>query len=88
MSRQECAGSTIPALKLGESLAPSSRPFWLAHVPLARDKNSVLIDSRTQELHIEDVTIYPRSGQFDPYVQQLMILILKSTQNLQGYNRV
>ena len=42
----------------------------------------VRVDSRTQELHIEDVMIYPRLGQFDPYVQQLMILILKSTQNL------
>jgi hypothetical protein len=26
--------------------------------------------------------VYPSSGQFGPYVQQLMILILKSTQNL------
>jgi hypothetical protein len=35
---------------------------------------------------IEDATIYP--GQFGLYVQQLMILILKSTQNLGCYNRV
>jgi hypothetical protein len=27
-------------------------------------------------------------GQFGPYIQQLMILILKSTQNLGGNNRV
>jgi hypothetical protein len=31
--------------------------------------------------HIEDTTIYPGLGQSMPYVQQLMILILKSTQN-------
>ena len=30
MSREECAGSTIPALKLGRSIAPSSRPFRIA----------------------------------------------------------
>ena len=30
MSREECAGSTIPTLKLGRSIAPSSRPFRLA----------------------------------------------------------
>ena len=30
MSWEECAGSTIPALKLGGSTAPSSRPFRLA----------------------------------------------------------
>ena len=29
-SQEECAGSTTPVLKLGESTAPSSRPFWLA----------------------------------------------------------
>jgi hypothetical protein len=28
--------------------------------------------------------VYPSSGQYGPYVQQLMILILKSTQNQQG----
>jgi hypothetical protein len=28
--------------------------------------------------------VYPGSGQFGPYVQQLMILMLKSTQNLGG----
>ena len=39
-SREECAGSTIPALKLGGSLAPSSEPFWLARVPSARDEIS------------------------------------------------
>ena len=37
----------------------------------------------TQEYknHTEDATVYPGSGQSVPYVQQLMILILKSTQN-------
>ena len=40
MSREECAGSTILALKLGGSTAPSSRPLWLARVPSARDKIS------------------------------------------------
>ena len=39
-SREECVGSTTLALKLGGSLAPSSRPFWLARVPSARDKIS------------------------------------------------
>jgi hypothetical protein len=34
----------------------------------------------TQESRRGDVTFYPGSGQFGPYVQQLMILILKSTQ--------
>jgi hypothetical protein len=29
----------------------------------------------------EDAIVYPSSGQLVPYVQQLMILILKSTQN-------
>ena len=33
MSREECAGSIIPALKLGGSPTPSSRPFRLARVP-------------------------------------------------------
>jgi hypothetical protein len=28
--------------------------------------------------------VYPSLGQYGPYVQQLMILILKSTQNQQG----
>ena len=37
-SREECAGSTIPVLKLGGSPAPSSGPFRLAHVSSARDK--------------------------------------------------
>jgi hypothetical protein len=46
------------------------------------------VDSGTQESHREDTMVYPSSGQFGPYVQQLMILILKSTQNLGGYNRV
>ena len=41
MSREECAGSTTPALKLGGSPAQSSELFWLARVPLARDKNSM-----------------------------------------------
>ena len=40
------------------------------------------VDSGTQESHSEDITIYPGSGQFGPYIQQLMILILKSTQNM------
>ena len=39
------------------------------------------VDSGTHESHREDTTVYPSSGQFGPYVQQLMILILKSTQN-------
>ena len=39
MSREECVGSTIPALKLGRSPAPSSRPFRLSCVPSARDQN-------------------------------------------------
>jgi hypothetical protein len=39
------------------------------------------VDSRIQESRREDVTVYLSSGQFGPYVQQLMILILKSTQN-------
>ena len=34
------------------------------------------------------VTVYPSSGESMPYVQQLMIHILKSTQNWEGYNRV
>ena len=41
MSREECVGLTIPALKLGGSPAPSSRPFWLARVPSAWDEISV-----------------------------------------------
>ena len=40
MSWEECIGSTTPALKLGGSIAPSSRPFWLAHVPSAQDEIS------------------------------------------------
>jgi hypothetical protein len=40
------------------------------------------VDSGTQESHREDATVYPSSSQFGPYVYQLMILILKSTQNL------
>ena len=39
-SREKSTGSTIPALKLGGSLAPSSRPFRLARVPSAQDKIS------------------------------------------------
>jgi hypothetical protein len=46
------------------------------------------VDSRIQESRREDTMIYPGSGQLGPYVQQLMILILKSTQNLGDYNRV
>ncbi|XP_066399454.1 WAT1-related protein At4g28040-like [Miscanthus floridulus] len=38
-SWEECAGSTIPTLKLDGSLAPSSGPFRLARVPSARDGN-------------------------------------------------
>jgi hypothetical protein len=38
--------------------------------------------------HRGGVTVYPDSGQSVPYVQQLMVLILKSTQNLEGYNIV
>ena len=41
----------------------------------------VRVDLGTQESRREDATVYPGSGQFGPYVQQLMILILKSTQN-------
>jgi hypothetical protein len=37
-----------------------------------------------QKNHREDTTVYPSSGQSMPYVQQLMILILKSTQNWGG----
>ena len=36
---------------------------------------------------IEDATVYPGSGRSVPYIQQLMILILKSTQN-QGFTTV
>ena len=39
------------------------------------------VDSRTQESRREDATDYPGLGQFGPYIQQLMILILKSTQH-------
>ena len=39
-SWEEYAGSTTPALKPVGSIAPSSRPFRLARVPLARDKIS------------------------------------------------
>ena len=46
------------------------------------------VDSGTQESHREDATVYLGLGQFGPYVQQLMILILKSTQNLGGYDSV
>jgi hypothetical protein len=35
-----------------------------------------------------DVRVYLGLGQVSPYVQQLMILVLKSPQNLEGYNRV
>jgi hypothetical protein len=37
------------------------------------------VDSRTQESRRRDTTVYPSSGRFSPYVQQLMIHILKST---------
>ena len=37
-SQEEYVESIIPALKLGGSLAPSSGPFQLAHVPSAQDK--------------------------------------------------
>ena len=39
------------------------------------------VDSRTQESRKGDAMVYPSSAQFGPYIQQLMILILKSTQN-------
>jgi hypothetical protein len=39
------------------------------------------VDLGTQESHKGDVMMYPGSGQFGPYVQQLIILILKITQN-------
>jgi hypothetical protein len=39
------------------------------------------VDSRTQETH-RRCGINPGSGQAGPYVQQLTILVLKSTQNL------
>ena len=39
------------------------------------------VHSGTQESRRGDATVYPGLGQFGPYVQQLMILILKSTQN-------
>ena len=41
-----------------------------------------LVDLGTQESRREDAMVYPGFGQFGPYVQQLMILILKNTQNL------
>ena len=40
MSQEECAGSTIPTLKLGGSPAPSSGRFRLARVPSAQDEIS------------------------------------------------
>ena len=40
MPREDCAGSTTPALKLGGS-APSSGPFWLAMCVLGMGQNSV-----------------------------------------------
>jgi hypothetical protein len=46
------------------------------------------VDLETQESRREDTIVYLGSGQFSPYVQQLMILILKSTQNMEGYNKV
>jgi len=42
------------------------------------------VDSGTQGSRREDAKVYPSSGQFGPYIEQLMILILKSTQNLGG----
>ena len=39
------------------------------------------VDLGTQESCRVDATVYPGLGSFGPYVQQLMILILKSTQN-------
>ena len=38
------------------------------------------VDLGTQESCRGDVMVYPSLGQFGPYIQQLMILILKSTQ--------
>ena len=40
-SRENCAGSTTLALKLGGSPAPSSGPFWLATCVLGTGRNSV-----------------------------------------------
>ena len=39
------------------------------------------VDLGTQESRRGDAIVYPSLGSFGPYIQQLMILILKSTQN-------
>jgi hypothetical protein len=41
----------------------------------------------TQE-HIKDTTVYPSSGYRGPTTSSLMILVFKSIQNWEGYNRV
>ena len=55
MSREECAGSTTLALKLGGSPAPSSGPFRLARVSSARD---VLISIQERE-YTMDLIVLP-----------------------------
>ena len=50
-SQEECAGSIIPALKLGGSVAPSSRPFQLAACVLGTGRKFCVdrIDERVTE---------------------------------------
>ena len=74
MKTRLAPNQTIMGLKLRQACC-SSR-CQNTGSPMAR------VDSGTQESHREDIMVYPSSGQFSPYVQQLMILILKSTQNL------
>ena len=61
-----------------------SKPWQTCCLSQCQSTGSLVarVDSRTQESCREDATVCPGLGQFDPYVQQLMILILKSTQNL------
>jgi hypothetical protein len=66
--RASCCGVKTMASMLFESV--SEYGSLVAQVQLG-----------TQESSREDATVYPGSGQFYSYVQQLMILILKSTQN-------
>jgi hypothetical protein len=74
--RTNCHGVKTVASMLFESVSEYGSP-------VAR------VDSGTQESRRGDAMVYPSLGQYGPYVQQLMILILKSTQNRQGgYNRV
>ena len=63
-----CRGVKTTATMLFESVSEYGSP-------VAR------VDSGTQESRRGDAIVYLGLGQFGPYVQQLMILILKSTQN-------